>query len=47
MVYGSPSATADGRPARLVCEGVFEKHAEVGNVDIRKFAVESVYPCLT
>ena len=47
MVYGSPSAIADGRPARLVCEGVFEKHTEAGNGDIKKVAVEDVYPCLT
>ena len=47
MVYGSPSAIADGRPARLVCEGVFEKHTEAGNGDIKKVAVEAVYPSLT
>ena len=47
MVYGSPSAIADGRPARLVCEGVFEKHSEAGNGDIKKVAVEAVYPCRT
>ena len=46
MVYGSPSAIADGRPARLVCEGVFEKHTEAGNGDIKKVAVEAVYPSL-
>ena len=47
MVYGSPSAIADGRPARLVCEVVFEKHTEAGNGDIKKVAVEAVYPCHT
>ena len=47
MVYGSPSAIADGRPARLVCEGVFEKHTEAGKGDIKKVAVEAVYPFLT
>lgn len=47
MVYGSPSAIADGRPARLVCEGVFGKHTEAGNGDIKKVAVEAVYPSLT
>ena len=47
MVFGYHSAIADVRPARLVCEGVFEKHTEAGKGDIKKVAVEAVYPCLT
>ena len=31
MVYGPPSAIADGRPARLAYGGVFEKHTEAGH----------------
>ena len=47
MVYGSPAAIADGRPARLAYGGVIEKHTEAGHGDIKKVAVEAVYPCLT
>ena len=47
MGYGYSSGITYGRPARLVCEGVFGKHTEAGNGDIKKVAVEAVYPCLT